>query len=451
MDTSARESQNAAAGSALKTQIVVVGGGAGGLELVRRLGTRFGRERHDIILVERNATHIWKPLLHEVAAGSLDANLDEVGYRSHGRRWGYRYFPGVMAGIDRKRKRVRIAPIVDEDGREIMGPHEIRYDYLVLAVGSVSNDFGTPGVREHCIFLDTRAQADRFRQRLLNQCLRVSRTISTDPNADALVRVAIVGGGATGVELAAELYNAAAGLRHYGLEVFDESRLKVTLIEAGPRILPALPEQLAAAAQAELEALGVRIITSAAVVEANANGIVTKAGEFIPAEMRVWAAGVKGPDVLADLDGLEASRSNQIVVRPTLQTTSDDLIFALGDCCSCTLPGETRAVPPRAQAAHQMADTVFDNLCAAMNGRRLKPFKYVDHGSLVSLSEFSTVGSLMGNLVGGRMAVEGRLARFVYVSLYRMHLLAIHGWLRGLAMIAIGHVNQIIRPKLKLH
>ncbi|MDX2238749.1 MAG: NAD(P)/FAD-dependent oxidoreductase [Hyphomonadaceae bacterium] len=444
----ARQTQ---ATTGLKTQIVVVGGGAGGLELVRRLGARFGRARHDIILVERNATHIWKPLLHEVAAGSLDANLDELGYRSHARRWGYRYFYGVLAGVDRARRRVKIAPLVDEDGREIMGAHEIRYDYLVLAIGSVSNDFGTPGVAQHCIFLDSRVQADRFRQRLLNQCLRVSRQMSADPSADARVRVAIVGGGATGVELAAELYNAAAGLRHYGLEVFDESRLEVTLIEAGPRLLPALPEKLALAAHRELETLGVRVITGKPVVEVRPDGIVFQSGDVIPADLRVWAAGVKGAPVLADLDGLEANRNNQLVVRPTLQTTRDDRVFALGDCCSCTPPGETRPVPPRAQAAHQMADLVFDNLCRAMENKPLKEFAYHDHGSLVSLSRFSTVGSLMGNLVGGRMAVEGRLARFVYVSLYRMHLLAIHGWVRGAFMIFLGHVNQIVRPKLKLH
>nr|MBA2589506.1 FAD-dependent oxidoreductase [Alphaproteobacteria bacterium] len=231
-----------------KTQIVVVGGGAGGLELATRLGARFGRELFDIILVEKNRTHIWKPLLHEVAAGSLDANLDEVGYRSHGHAWGYRFFYGAMEDVDRDSGHVVIAPIKDEDGGEIMGRHRIRFDYLVLAVGSVSNDFGTKGVAEHCIFLDSRLQADRFRSKLLDHCLRVSRTLSQDADADAVVRVDIVGGGATGVELAAELYNSAAELRHYGLEVFDESRLKVTLIEAGPRILPALPEDLAKAA-----------------------------------------------------------------------------------------------------------------------------------------------------------------------------------------------------------
>lgn len=435
---------------ARKTQIVVVGGGAGGLELATRLGARFGREKFDIILVEKNQTHIWKPLLHEVAAGSLDANLDEVGYRSHGHAWGYRFFYGAFEGVDRETRHVLIAPILDEDGREIMGRHRIRYDYLVLALGSVSNDFGTSGVAQHCVFLDSRVQADRFRAQLLNHCLRVSRTLQADASADATVKVDIVGGGATGVELAAELYNAAAALRHYGLEVFDESRLKVTLIEAGPRILPQLPEKLAEAAHKELEALGVRVLTATPVVEATPEGMITQGGEFIAADLRVWAAGVKGPDILGSLD-LEVTRSNQLVVRPTLQTTRDDRIFAIGDCAFFLPSGEKRPVPPRAQAAHQMAAICFHNLTALIRGGRLRDFVYRDHGSLVSLSHFSTVGSLMGNLVGGRMAVEGRLARFVYVSLYRMHLIAIHGWLKGLTLILVGHVNQIIRPRLKLH
>jgi NADH dehydrogenase len=439
------------ADAARKTQIVIVGGGAAGLELAAKLGAAFGRKSCDILLVEKNRTHIWKPLLHEVAAGSLDANLDEIGYRSHGHAWGYRFFYGAMESVDRETRHVVIAPILDEDGREVMGRHRVPYDYLVLALGSVSNDFGTKGVARHCISLDSRLQADRFRSKLLDHCLRVSRTLSRDPSSDAVVRVDIVGGGATGVELAAELYNCAAELRYYGLEAFAENRLKVTLIEAGPRILPALPESLADAAKRELEALGVRVLTSTPVIEATADGMMTQGGEFIAADLRVWAAGVKGPDILKDVGGLEITRNNQLMVKPTLQTTLDDRIFAVGDCCYFVPQGQTRAVPPRAQAAHQMASTAFANLRALLKNKPLKPFVYKDHGSLVSLSHYSTVGSLMGNLVGGRMAIEGRLARFVYVSLYRMHLIAIHGWFKGLAMIAVGHVNHIIRPRMKLH
>ncbi|PSJ41916.1 NAD(P)/FAD-dependent oxidoreductase [Allosphingosinicella deserti] len=433
-----------------KCQIVVVGGGAGGLELVRKLGARYGRRRHDIILVEKNRTHIWKPLLHEVAAGSLDANLDEVGYRSHCHRWGYRFFCGTFAGIDRSAREVIIAPLRDEDGSELIGEHRIRYDHLVLALGAVSNDFGTPGVARYALTLDDRASADRFRHKLLNHCLRVSRAMRADPAVDAYVRIVVVGGGATGVELAAELYNAAAALRHYGLEVFDESRLEVTLIEAGPRILPALPKQLADAARVELEALGVRILTDVRVVESTAHAIVTGTGERIEADLQVWAAGVRGA-IPGDMDGLELGRSNQLVVRPTLQTSRDDRIFAIGDCCLFVPEGSDRPVPPRAQAAHQMASVVLDNLARAQKGKTLRPFVYRDHGSLVSLSRFSTVGSLMGNLIGGRMAIEGRLARFVYKSLYRMHVVAVHGWLKGIMLLAVGRVNAIIRPRLKLH
>ncbi len=434
-----------------KTQIVVVGGGAGGLELVRRLAARYGRKRHDIILVDRNLTHIWKPLLHEVAAGSLDANLDEVGYGAHGARWGYRFFRGTRESIDRERRQIVTAPLHDEDGEEVMGRHRIRYDSLVLAVGAVSNDFGTPGVKEHCLFLESRAHADRFRARLLNACLRTSQEIKTGKNPESLVRVAIVGGGATGVELAAALVDAAENLRTYGLEVFDESRLKITLLEAGPRILPALPERLSKAAHAELEDMGVTVRTGAMVTSADRQGFDLADGTRVEAGLKVWAAGVKGQETMKGLGGLSMNKANQFLVRETLQTVDDERVFAIGDCCCFRPEGSERPVPPRAQAANQMASTAFRNLAALQEGRPLEPFVYRDKGSLVSLARFQTVGSLMGNLVGGRMAVEGRVARLVYNALYRLHIVAIHGRLRGLTIIALRPATRALRPRLKLH
>ncbi|MEZ5670440.1 MAG: NAD(P)/FAD-dependent oxidoreductase [Alphaproteobacteria bacterium] len=437
---------------AAKPRIVVVGGGAAGLELVARLGRKLARRgRAEVILVERNRSHIWKPLLHEVASGALDSSLDEVGYRSHAHRYGYRYFPRALEAIDRDAQAVVLAPIVDEDGEEVMGRYRLSYDWLVIAIGSVSNDFGTPGVAEHCIYLDQRRQAERFRQKLLNLCLKVSQQVSDDPASDAKVRVAIVGGGATGVELSAELYNAARELAHYGLERFDNSRMDVTLVEAGPRILPAVPERVSDAAHKELERIGVHVRTATRIVACTPQGMQTADGDLIAAPLRVWAAGIKAPDFLKDIAGLETNRLNQLVVTPELRTSRDPRIFAIGDCCSCALPGWERPVPPRAQAAHQMASRTARNLAALLAGRPLKPFVYKDHGSLVSLSHYSTIGSLMGNLVGGSMRVEGRIARFVYVSLYRLHLIAVHGWLRAIAMILVGHINRVIRPRIKLH
>jgi NADH:ubiquinone reductase (H+-translocating) len=434
-----------------KIKIVVVGGGAGGLELVRRLGARYGRKSgYDIILIDRNRTHIWKPLLHEVATGSLDANMDEIGYGGHGVRWRYRFFNGAVETIDRTTRHVITAPLVDDEGNEVIPRYRLRYDYLVMAVGGVTNDFGIKGVREHAMFLETRTHADKFRSKLLNACLRVSHESLLEDKGQQL-KMTIVGGGATGVELAAELYNAAKALRQYGLESFDEKRIAVSLIEAGPRILPQLPARLADAAVEELRALGVDVKLNTMVSEVTPNTVRTSDGQEIPSQMTLWAAGVKGPEFLAQMDGLELDRLNRLVVGLTLQTTQDPNIFAIGDCCSCIPRGADRPIHPRAQAAHQMAATAFENIVALLDNKPLKEFVYRDHGSLVSLSRFSTVGSLMGNLVGGRMAVEGRLARLAYTSLYRMHLIAVHGWVKGVALIVVGHVNQIVRPRLKLH
>ena len=141
---------------------------------------------------------------------------------------------------------------------------------------------------------------------------------------------------------------------------------------------------------------------------------------------------------------------SQLVVKPTLQTTRDDAIFAIGDCSSCPKK-EGGFVPPRAQSAHQMATRCYHNILAVLNDKPLKDYVFKDHGSLVSLSRFSTVGSLMGNLMRGNMMIEGRIARVMYISLYRMHQIALHGYIKTGLMMLVGGINRIIRPRLKLH
>lgn len=186
------------------------------------------------------------------------------------------------------------------------------------------------------------------------------------------------------------------------------------------------------------------------VTSAQEDGLNTKDGEFIQADLMVWAAGIKAPDFMKEIGGLETNRINQLVVEQTLQTTRDPDIFAIGDCASCPRP-EGGFVPPRAQAAHQMASCALDNILAQIKGKPLKPYVYKDKGSLVSLSKFSTVGSLMGNLMRGSMMIEGRIARFVYISLYRMHQIALHGYFKTGLMMLVGSINRVIRPRLKLH
>ncbi len=428
-------------------KIVIVGGGAGGLELATQLGHKLGRKnKAEITLVDRNHSHLWKPLLHEVATGSLDEGIDALSYLAHARNHHFHFQLGTLTEIDRENKRLQLAEIRDAQGELLVPERELAYDTLVMALGSTSNDFGTPGVKDHCIFLDNPHQARRFHNEMLNLFLK----FSASEGVQEQVNIAIVGGGATGVELSAELHNAVKQLHSYGYKGLDNKALNVTLVEAGERILPALPPRISTAAHQELTKLGVRVLTQTMVTSADENGLNTKSGEFIAADLMVWAAGIKAPDFMKEIGGLETNRINQLVVEPTLQTTRDADIYAIGDCASCALPSGG-FVPPRAQSAHQMASQVLENILAQMKGRKQKAYVYKDHGSLVSLSRFSTVGSLMGNLMRGSMMVEGRIARFVYISLYRMHQVALHGYFKTGLMMLVGSINRVIRPRLKLH
>ncbi|MFM2580151.1 NAD(P)/FAD-dependent oxidoreductase [Vibrio fortis] len=428
------------------TKIIVVGGGAGGLELATKLGRTLGRKkRATITLVDRKASHLWKPLLHEVATGSLDEGVDALSYRAHAKNHYFDFQMGSLNDIDRERKVIALSELRDENGELLMPSRELEYDILVMAIGSTSNDFNTPGVRDNCIFLDSPEQAHRFRTEMNNEFLKLHAK-----NGQGTVDIAIVGAGATGVELSAELHNAVKELRTYGFGDLDSSKLNVNLIEAGERILPALPPRISSAAHSELTKLGVNVRTMTMVTQADADGLTTKDGEKIPAQIMVWAAGIKAPDFIKDIGGLETNRINQLVVKDTLQTTRDDDIFVIGDLAQCT-QADGSFVPPRAQAAHQMASCAFSNIIAKLNGREKKAYIYKDKGSLVSLSRFSTVGSLMGNLTKGSMMVEGRIARVVYISLYRMHQMALHGVIKTSLMMLVGRINRVLRPNLKLH
>ncbi|ANP77007.1 NAD(P)/FAD-dependent oxidoreductase [Vibrio sp. 10N.222.51.C8] len=428
------------------TKIIVVGGGAGGLELATKLGRTLGRKkRAQITLVDRKASHLWKPLLHEVATGSLDEGVDALSYRAHAKNHYFDFQMGSLNDIDRERKVIALSELTDEHGELLMPSRELEYDILVMALGSTSNDFNTPGVRDNCIFLDSPEQAHRFRTEMNNQFLKLHAK-----NGQGTVDIAIVGAGATGVELSAELHNAVKELRTYGFGDLDSSKLNVNLVEAGERILPALPPRISSAAHSELTKLGVNVRTNTMVTQADSDGLTTKDGDKIPAQIMVWAAGIKAPDFMKDIGGLETNRINQLVVKNTLQTTLDDNIFAIGDLAQCT-QADGSFVPPRAQAAHQMASCAFSNIIAKLNGRDLKDYIYKDKGSLVSLSRFSTVGSLMGNLTKGSMMVEGRIARVVYISLYRMHQMALHGLIKTSLMMLVGRINRVLRPNLKLH
>jgi len=430
--------------------IVIVGGGAGGLELITSLGNTLGKKgKARITLVDAGLTHVWKPLLHEVASGSLDANANEINYRAHARKHHYEFQLGRMSGLNRATKTLVVAPFMGEDGAEVVPEREIAYDTLVISVGSTANDFGTPGAQKNCLFLDSLIQARRFHNLMLNAFLRKNH--EAQQGRQHRLHINIIGAGATGVELAAELRLASRELPVYGMNHLRASDVSISVIEAADRILPALPTRLSSAATRELEHLHVKVLTGQPVSEIKEDLLVMKDSTELPSDMTIWAAGIKAPVFLSNLEGIEVNRNNQLVVLQTLQTTHDTDIFALGDCAACPQPGSERPVPARAQAAHQQADALFKTLCNRLQGKAAVPFVYNDHGSLINFSRYTTVGNLMGNLSGRSMYIEGKVARLFYASLYRMHQVALHGFLRTGVIWLMDKVSRAMQPRLKLH
>lgn len=430
--------------------IVVVGGGAGGLELATRLGNKLGKkQKARITLIDAVLTHVWKPLLHEVAAGSLDASSNEINFRAHARKHHFEFQLGRMSGVDSESQEVTLEPFHDEEGQEVVPERRVGYDTLVIAVGSTANDFGTPGAQDHCLFIDSLSQARRFHNLMLNAFLRKNHDASLGVAHE--LPITIIGAGATGVELAAELRLASRELPVYGMNGLRPADVTITVIEAADRILPALPSRLSVAATRELEHQRVRVLTGQPVSEVKPRSVVMKDGTELQSNMTIWAAGIKAPAFLSQLSNLETNRGNQLVVTQTLETTRDGNIFAFGDCAACPQPHTDRPVPPRAQAAHQQADTLYKTLVNRLEGRTAVPFVYKDHGSLINFSRYTTVGNLMGNLSGRSMYIEGRVARLFYVSLYRMHQVALHGFVRTGVIWLMDRISRAMHPRLKLH
>lgn len=428
-------------------KLVIVGGGAGGLELAAKLGRRFG-PRH-VTLVDKATYHIWKPSLHEVAAGTLDVHREGLSYAMLAKDSGFTFVPGEVDRIDRDAKAIALRPFV-EGGEEILPARTLHYDTLVLAVGSKANFFGTPGASEHAIALDSTEQAERFRLKMLRELAAANREKAAPQQGHAL-QIAIVGGGATGVELAAELTEAFFDLVYYGLSQLDPKKdIRITILEGAPRILAPLPEKLSAAAHALLTQRGVAIRTSVRVASVTADAVVDDKGNRYPADLCVWAAGIEAPSFLAQM-GLPTNRVNQLIVDASLRT-GDPSVYAFGDCAAAPW-GEGKFLPARAQVAHQQASFLVPILSERIQGKPVKhrTFEFHDRGSLVSIGTSQGIGSLMGVLSGKKFFVQGLVGRLMYMSLHLLHHQAFLGTARTM-LLALGRLLlRRSEPRVKLH
>jgi NADH dehydrogenase len=428
-------------------KIVVVGGGSGGLELVTQLGKSLGKKRLALpTLVDGSPTHVWKPLLHEVATGSLNTGEDELNYFSHGHTSNYEFQYGWMNGLDRVKKRIHIGPITDFDGRNVSGPREVPYDTLVLSVGGLSHSFGIPGVDKYCNCLDTPEHAEKLRRKILGQALSV--VLGSTPSGK--LRIGIVGGGATGVELAAQIHHTICELRHYGANLFQE-QLQMTIMEGGPRLLGGSPESLSNFAIKELRKRNIDVRTDCMIKSVNERGFEMQDGSVLETEIKVWTAGIKAPEWLKTL-GLKTDKLNRIIVNENLQSVDDSSIFALGDCACAPWKGPNQYLPATAQVAHQQSTYLVRRFKARLNNQDCPPFLFKPQGILVSLGEGKAVGSL-ASIVGPKRDyyVEGRGAKALYSSLYRMHQAVLYGWTRA-GLLWIGDkLRHVALPQLKLH
>lgn len=423
-------------------RLVIVGGGVAGLDIATHLaGNTAGNGSLQISLIDKEPAYVWKPMLHMIAAGTSDAGAQETAFAAQARTYGFTYQPGCATSIDRERRQIHIGPLCRGE-IEVVPARVVAYDTLLLAVGSRANDFGTPGVKDHCSTIDSRSEAIAFNDELR---LRLIQAVVSN----TLLTIGIVGGGATGVELAAELIRIAAVAEEYGARGAS-SHLKVLLIESGPRLLGPFPQRVADAAHRKLSELGVTVHVSARVASVDENGFHLVDGETIPAVLKVWAAGVKAPDLLNNMGDVKRTRSGQLVVGPTLRSVDDPHIYAVGDCASPQLPGRDNAVPTTAQAAHQQAVYMCRNLPKLIAGSQAPAASYHDFGSLVSLGGFDAYGSLgrFGFFKGG--FIRGRIAQLGHAMLYRTFQARLHGPWHGSLLWLVDILARRVKPSARL-
>lgn len=427
------------------SRLVIVGGGAGGAELAASLGDAL-RGKAQVTLIDRVHSHLWKPRLHEVAAGVMRAAEGEVSYVAQGARHGYEFAWGTMQGLDVTTHEVQLAPVLDPvSGETLAAARRVGYDTLVLALGSEVNDFGTPGVAEHCFMLDSAAQAQHLQQKFLGMAFQVHQG-----ERDRL-RVAIVGAGSTGVELAAEFDQAVNDLARYGL-MLRRDQLELTVMDMADRVLPAVNENVSDYARQQLEQRGIRVKLGQKVTAVDAEKVTLADGSSVAANLVVWASGIKGPDLLTHLDGLSVNKKQQLEVDAALRCKSQPQIFAFGDCAHCTDSASGHSIPATAQAAHQQAKLLARSLPGVLRGEIALPFHYRDRGTVVSLGQTHAAGEVASPGQGGKeKSFHGRLARVIYAGLYRQHQAALFGWPRTAALALSDRLRSVTQPPVKLH
>ena len=375
-----------------KPRVVILGGGFGGLAAARAL-----HKAADVTVVDRHNYQTFLPLLYQVSTAGLAA--DHVAYPIRGalRKTPVKFRMGSPISIDHKNKEVKL------DSSELL-----KFDHLIVALGSVSADFGIPGVKEFTLGMKTVSEALTIRAEIMRRFEDLCRF-----EDDTKLSITVVGGGPTGVEMAGAIAELIRGPLKSD-QANAAANINITLIEAGPRLLPPFAPSLSARTKKDLEKLGVKVLLNAAVQEVEHRKIKLKDGTTISSEITIWAAGVKGSDAMGQLN--LPTVANRVAVDPTMQVKNYPNVWALGDIAAA-IGKDGNTLPMVAPVAIQQGKFIAKQIMRISKNQKLENFKYLDKGSMATIGRNKAVVQVKS------LKISGAIAWLIWLWLHLFYLL----------------------------
>ena len=371
---------------------MILGGGFGGLAAARAL-----HKAADVTVVDRHNYQTFLPLLYQVSTAGLAA--DHVAYPIRGalRKTPVKFRMGSPISIDHKNKEVKL------DSSELL-----KFDHLIVALGSVTADFGIPGVSEFTLGMKSVAEALSIRAEIMRRFEDLCRF-----EDETKLSITVIGGGPTGVEMAGAIAELIRGPLKSD-QAQAASHISISLIEAGPRLLPPFAPSLSARTKKDLEKLGVKVLLNAAVQEVEHRKIKLKDGSTIASEITIWAAGVKGNDAIVQLN-LPTS-GTRVAVEPTMQVKNYPYIWALGDIAA-SVDKNGNQLPMVAPVAIQQGKFIAKQIARVSKSQKLASFKYLDKGSMATIGRNKAIVQVKG------IKISGALAWLIWLWLHLFYLL----------------------------
>jgi NADH dehydrogenase len=375
-----------------KPKVVILGGGFGGLAAARAL-----YKSADVTVVDRHNFQTFLPLLYQVSTAGLAA--DHVAYPIRGalRKTDIKFRMGSPISIDHKNKEIKL------DSSEVL-----KFDHLIVALGSVSADFGIPGVNEYALGMKTVHEALTIRAEIMRRFEDLCRF-----EDETKLSIAVIGGGPTGVEMAGAIAELIRGPLKSD-QANDAAHIQVSLIEAGPRLLPPFAPSLSERTKKDLEKLGVKVMLNTAVKAIEHRKIILKDDSVLNSEITIWAAGVKGADAMVELN--LPTVANRVAVEPTMQVKNYPYIWALGDIAGA-LGKDGKPLPMVAPVAIQQGKFIAKQIQRLSTNKALGNFRYIDKGSMATIGRNKAVVQVKG------LKLAGPIAWFAWLWLHLFYLL----------------------------